>query len=70
MLTRMPRGYADTHPAATLLRHQSFTLGREIAERDLLSVRLPHLLTREYARLVPLVRWINGALGLRTLARR
>lgn len=70
MLTRMPRGYADTHPAATLLRHQSFTLGREIAQRDLLSPRLPDLLTREYARLVPLVRWINGALGLRTLARR
>ncbi len=70
MLTRMPRGYADTHSAATLLRHQSYTLGRELAQRDLLSARLPELLAREYARLLPLVRWINGALGLRTLARR
>jgi uncharacterized protein (TIGR02453 family) len=70
MLTRMPRGFAETHPAATLLRHQSYTMGREIAQRDLLGPRLPDVLAREYARLLPLVRWINGALGLRTLARR
>ena len=70
MLTRMPRGFAGTHPAATLLRHQSFTLGREISERHLSSPRLPDLLARDYERLLPLVRWINGALGLRTVARR
>jgi len=70
MLTRMPRGYAESHPAATLLRHQSYTLGRELVSRDLLSARLPDVLARDFERLVPLVRWINGALGLRTLARR
>jgi uncharacterized protein (TIGR02453 family) len=70
MLTRMPRGYDEDHPAATLLRHQSFTLGRELSQRDVLSARLPDLLARDYARLLPFVRWINGALGLRTLARR
>ena len=70
MLTRMPRGYAESHPAATLLRHQSYTLGRELASRDLLSARLPDVLARDFQRLVPLVRWINGALGLRMLARR
>lgn len=70
MLTRMPRGYDAEHPAAELLRHQSFTMGRELPDADLLSARLPDLLAREFARLVPLVRWLNGALGLRTLARR
>ena len=70
MLTRMPRGYAETHPAATLLRHQSYTLGRELKHSDLFSAKLPDLLAREFARLLPLVRWINTALGLRTLARR
>ncbi len=70
MLTRMPRGYADTHPAATLLRHQSYTLGRELSQADLFSPKLPDVLVRDYARLLPLVRWINTALGLRTLARR
>lgn len=70
MLTRMPRGYDVDHPAATLLRHQSFTVGRELTERELFSAALPDLLARDYARILPLVRWLNGALGLRTLARR
>ena len=70
MLTRMPRGYDASHPAAALLRHQSFTVGRELTERELFGPRLPDLLARDYARILPLVRWLNGALGLRTLARR
>ena len=70
MLTRMPRGYAITHPAIDLLRHQSFTLGRELEHKDLLHARLPDVLAREYEKLLPLVRWINTALGLRVLARR
>lgn len=70
MLTRTPRGYPITHPAIELLRHQSFTLGREITPKDVASARLPDVLAREYAKLLPLVRWINHALGLRVLARR
>ena len=70
MLTRMPRGYSSSHAAATLLRHQSFTLGRELAQHDLFSSRLPDLLAREFTRILPLVRWLNRSLGLRTLARR
>lgn len=70
MLTRMPRGYAESHVAASLLRHQSYTLGRDMKQADLFSAKLPSLLAREYANLLPLVRWLNGALGLRTLARR
>jgi uncharacterized protein (TIGR02453 family) len=70
MLTRMPRGYAESQPAAALLRHQSFTIGRDLPERELLSPRLPDLLARDYAALVPVVRWFNAALGLRALARR
>ena len=70
MLKRMPRGYAAAHPAATLLRHQSFTVGRAVADRELYSPRLPDLLAADFARILPLVRWLNGALGMRTLARR
>jgi uncharacterized protein (TIGR02453 family) len=70
MLTRMPRGYAEDHPAADLLRHQSFTMGRALTDAELFSPRLADVLARDYARLVPFVRWFNGALGLRTLARR
>ncbi|MBA3672761.1 MAG: DUF2461 domain-containing protein, partial [Gemmatimonadaceae bacterium] len=64
-LTRMPRGFAVDHPGAELLRHRSFTVGRKLKEAELFSPALPALLAKEYARIVPLVRWLNGALGLR-----
>lgn len=70
MLTRMPRGFDADHPAGELLRHRSFTVGRMLTERELLSPQLPELLAKEYARILPLVRWLNAALGLRALARR
>jgi uncharacterized protein (TIGR02453 family) len=70
MLARMPRGYAEDHPGATLLRHRSFTVGRALSDRELFDPRLPDLLARDYTRILPLVRWLNAALGLRPLARR
>jgi uncharacterized protein (TIGR02453 family) len=70
MLTRMPRGHDADHPAGELLRYQSFTMGREVCGPDLFGTRLVDVLAREFERLVPLVRWLNGAMGLRTLVRR
>ena len=63
-LKRMPRGYAEDHPAAQYLRFQSFTTGRELTDADVTSAKLPSLLAREYEALLPLVRWINGSFGL------
>ena len=63
VLTRMPRGYADSHPAAGWLRYQSFTASRDMPEREVLSPRLPDILVRDFAALVPLVRWLNQAIG-------
>ena len=65
MLKRMPRGFAEDHPAATYLRHQSFTTGRSLKDTDVTSARLVTLLAREYEAMLPLVRWLNGALGFR-----
>jgi uncharacterized protein (TIGR02453 family) len=70
VLKRMPRGYADDHPAATWLRYRSFTATRMMPEREVQSPRLADILARDFAALVPLVRWINGVLGYRTWARR
>lgn len=70
VLTRMPRGFADTHPAADLLRHKSFTLGLELGEDELYRPDLPGWMAKQVAPLVPFVRWLNSALGLRPLARR
>lgn len=64
VLKRMPRGYAEDHPAAKWLRYQSFTTGRTLADADATNRRLPALLAREYEAVLPLVRWVNRALGL------
>ena len=70
LLKRMPRGFPETHPAAAWLKYQSFTAGRALGDGRVTSARLPALLETDFARLLPLVRWLNGALGLRTAQRR
>jgi uncharacterized protein (TIGR02453 family) len=70
MLIRLPRGYAEDHPAAAWLRYQSFTALRRVTERAVASPRLPALLERDFAALVPLVRWLNAAIGYRAWDRR
>lgn len=70
MLKRMPRGFPETHPAARWLRYQSFTAGRMLRDAEATSPRFPAVLARDFARLLPLVRWLNGALGLRAAKRR
>lgn len=69
-LTRTPRGYDPEHEAADLLRYRSFTVSAPLTEAEVLSPKLPDLLAKRYALMVPFVRWLNGALGLRAHARR
>jgi len=70
ILKRMPRGFADSHPAARWLRYQSFTAGRMLSDAEATSARLARTLEADFARLLPLVRWLNGALGLKAATRR
>jgi uncharacterized protein (TIGR02453 family) len=70
MLTRMPRGYAEDHPAARWLRYRSFTAGRDLDLDEVLSSRLPNILERDFAALIPLVRWLNEAIGYGAWERR
>jgi len=70
MLTRVPRGFAADHPAGRWLRFQSFTLGRPLSDTQAISARLPALLEADYRLILPLVRWINGVLGLHAATRR
>jgi uncharacterized protein (TIGR02453 family) len=69
-LKRMPRGYAEDHPAAKWLRFHSFTSGRTLTDAQVTSPGLASLLAREYEALLPLVRWLNGALGFKAASRR
>ena len=69
VLKRMPRGYAEDHPAAKWLRYQSFTSGRTLTDTQVTSASLPALLATEFKALLPLVRWLNGALGFKAAER-
>ncbi len=70
VLRRVPRGFAPDHPAARWLRYRSFTLGRAYTDAQAVGPRLPALLERDFALMLPLVRWLNAALGLRPAQRR
>jgi hypothetical protein len=41
-----------------------------VTEREVESPKLPAILARDFAALVPLVRWLNAAMGYRPLERR
>jgi uncharacterized protein (TIGR02453 family) len=70
VLKRMPRGFPETHPAARWLRYQSFTAGRRLRDSQVVGPRLLGTLEDDFARLLPLVRWLNAALGLKPATRR
>jgi uncharacterized protein (TIGR02453 family) len=70
MLKRLPRGTAPGHPAERWLRHQSFTVSTELPESAVFRRDLPALLERRYRTLLPLVRWLNAAIGLKPAVRR
>jgi uncharacterized protein (DUF2461 family) len=70
MLRRVPRGFAPDHPGARWLKFQSFVTGRALSNAQAMSARLPALLEADFRLMLPLVRWINGVLGLRAARRR
>jgi uncharacterized protein (TIGR02453 family) len=69
-LKGMPRGYSDDHPAARWLRLESFTVGRSLTDAQVTGPRLTAILESDYKSILPLVRWLNGTLGLGPLKRR
>jgi len=64
-LRRVPQGFPPDHPAAEWLKLQSFTARAFIEPRVVTSSRLVDRLCRDFEVLVPLVRWLNRALGYR-----
>jgi uncharacterized protein (TIGR02453 family) len=64
-LRRVPREFPSDHPAAEWLKLQSFTARGSIEPSVVTGPRLVDRLCRDFALLVPLVRWLNGALGYR-----
>lgn len=62
-LTRMPRGFDEDHPAAELLRFNSFTVSTAYSDKEMLDHGLVDRAMKDYALMLPLVRWLNRALG-------
>ncbi len=62
-LQRVPRDYPADHPAGEWLKLQSFTARAALEARVVTSARLVDRLCRDFELLVPLVRWLNRALG-------
>ena len=69
-LTRVPRGFAPDHRAAEWLRYASFTASAPLTDAEVLSAELPQLIARDFKTLLPLVRWLNDALGYPPLTQR
>lgn len=69
-LTRVPRGYPPDHPAADLLRYQSFTVGRALKAAELKTAKLVDRLAVDIEVMLPLVRWLNRAVGFQPATRR
>lgn len=63
MLVRLPRGVRPGHPAEPWLRYVSFTVTEPLADDQVLSPRVLDHVTKSYAAMVPLIRWLNNALG-------
>ncbi|MEO7041013.1 MAG: DUF2461 domain-containing protein [Gemmatimonadaceae bacterium] len=70
VLKRPPRGFDADHPAGALLRYKSFTVHRDLTEAQVLSPKLPDILAKQYATMLPFVRWLNRVLGLPPNSRR
>ena len=70
VLTRVPRGYDPEHPAAGWLRYKSFTSSIVISDTQVRSPRLVDMVAKRYEAMVPLVRWLNTALGFPPISSR
>jgi uncharacterized protein (TIGR02453 family) len=69
-LKRMPRGYAEDHPAAEWLRFNSFTVSTEYTDKQMLAPDLIDRAMADFKLMLPLNRWLNSALGFPKLDER
>lgn len=70
VLVRTPRGYPADEATAEWLRLQSYTASQPLPDDAVTAPDLADRLAAAYAALLPLVRWLNLALGLRPAERR
>lgn len=65
VLTRTPRGYDPAHPQEKWLRYKSYTAGKKLTDSQVSSRKLIPLMKADIVAMLPFVRWLNTAIGLR-----
>ncbi|MGQ0650273.1 MAG: DUF2461 domain-containing protein, partial [Gemmatimonadaceae bacterium] len=70
VLTRVPKPWDATHPAAAWLRHQSFTVSAPLTDATVTGNALLRALEKDMQLILPMVRWLNTALGYRPKSKR
>lgn len=70
MRKRLPRGFDEGHPAGRWLRYQSFTVSAPLTDAQVRDARLADRAEQHYVAMLPMVRWINRALGYPPATRR
>jgi uncharacterized protein (TIGR02453 family) len=63
-LSRPPRGFDPAHELIEDLKRKDFVASAELSDAEILSPKLPALLIRRWAPLVPMIDWLCGALDL------
>jgi uncharacterized protein (TIGR02453 family) len=62
-LSRPPKGYEATHPAAQFLMLKSYVATIQLSDKELLSADLPKRLLSAFSALQPLIHFLNEALN-------
>lgn len=57
-LKRVPAGYPPDHPLADMFRWKDVIFGRRLSDREVLSARLPDILTDGFAAALPVFRFL------------
>ncbi len=63
VMTRVPKPWNAEHPGAAWLRYASFTCSAPLSDSEVIKSDLVTRVTKDFKLLLPLVRWLNSALG-------
>ena len=62
VLKTIPHGFDIDHPAAHLLRYKSFTAGRKLSQKELMSPDFVKTAIKDFKALSPLITWLYAAI--------
>jgi len=61
---RFPKGYAEDHPAAELLWHKQFYIGRNLSRKEVCDPKLFSQMVKDIRAALPFFAWVRNAVGV------